>query len=177
MKKVLHYPRLDTVMNVEEVIEQSKEPLSKNEIDRRLTKKIMRPTLNVILDYLEKNRRISIGNQGIVWVNEGERQDSLSRGIEKEKMIEFLKPKIVSFLKRNDVIRAGVYGSFARGEQKKDSDIDILVQFKGRKTLFDLVKTERELGQKLNRKVDLLTYNSINPLLKQKILKEEIKLI
>ncbi len=68
MQKVLHYPRLDTVMMVEKIIKNAKDPLSKNEIDRRLPKKIMRPTLNVILKYLEDHNKIAILKEGIIWI-------------------------------------------------------------------------------------------------------------
>jgi len=88
-----------------------------------------------------------------------------------------LKPKIVTILKKNDVERAGIFGSYARGEAKKNSDIDILVKFKGRKSLFDLVGLEMELKKKLRMNVDLLTYNSINHLLKDRILNDEIRII
>ena len=67
-KQVLHYPRLDTVIRVEKVISKSKEPLSKNEIDRRLSKQIMRPTLNLILKYLEDSGKIVILKEGILWI-------------------------------------------------------------------------------------------------------------
>lgn len=67
---VKHYPRLDTVMNVENLIRKAKELLSKNEIDRRLEKKIMRPTLNTILDYLEYSGKIMILKEGIIWIYE-----------------------------------------------------------------------------------------------------------
>jgi hypothetical protein len=66
--KVLHYPRLDTVLNVEKVIREADIPLSKNEIDRRLPKKIMRPTLNLILTYLEESGKITFAKQGIIWI-------------------------------------------------------------------------------------------------------------
>jgi hypothetical protein len=68
IKKILHYPRLDTVLKVEKIIKNAKGPLSKNEIDRRLKTKIMRPTLNVILDYLEENGKIAILKEGIIWI-------------------------------------------------------------------------------------------------------------
>ncbi len=66
--KILHYPRLDTVLNVEKIIKLAKIPLSKNEIDRRLEKKIMRTTLNVILRYLEESGKIALPKEGIVWI-------------------------------------------------------------------------------------------------------------
>lgn len=68
MQQVLHYPRLDTVLNVEGVIKKSKEPLSKNGIDRKLPKQIMRPTLNLILKYLEDSGKIAILKEGIIWI-------------------------------------------------------------------------------------------------------------
>jgi len=68
MQQVLHYPRLDTILNVEGVIKKSKEPLSKNGIDRKLPKQIMRPTLNLILKYLEDSGKIAILKEGIIWI-------------------------------------------------------------------------------------------------------------
>lgn len=68
MQQVLHYPRLDTILRVEKLIKNSKSPLSKNEIDRRLNTKIMRPTLNLILDYLETSGKIAIVKEGIIWI-------------------------------------------------------------------------------------------------------------
>ena len=88
-----------------------------------------------------------------------------------------IKKIIVPVLKQNNVVKAGIFGSFARGEAKKKSDIDILIKFKGRKSLFDLAGLEIELEGKTGKKVDLLTYNSIHPLLKERILKEEVHIL
>lgn len=86
-----------------------------------------------------------------------------------------LKPKIIKVLKRYGITKAGLFGSYAKGEQKKNSDIDILIEFN--KSLLTLVRIEMELKEKLKKKVDLLTYRGINPLLRERILKEEIKII
>ena len=67
-QQVLHYPRLDTILRVEKIIKKAKDPLSKNEIDRRLSKKIMRPTLNIILTYLEESGKIALLKEGIIWI-------------------------------------------------------------------------------------------------------------
>lgn len=87
--------------------------------------------------------------------------------------LEGLRDKIILILQRNDVKRAAVFGSFVRGEQKEDSDIDILVEFKGEKSLLDLAGLKIELEEALHRKVHVLTYNSLHPLLKDRILQEQ----
>ena len=72
------------------------------------------------------------------------------------------------------IARAGIFGSYARGDAKKSSDIDILIKAKRRTfSLLDLIGLEMELKKKLGKKVDLLTYNGIHPLLRKSILKEE----
>ncbi len=50
--------------------------------------------------------------------------------------------QIAPILKSNDVLKAGIFGSYARGEQKKSSDIDILIKFKEGKSLLDLARLE-----------------------------------
>lgn len=87
-----------------------------------------------------------------------------------------LKPLIVSTLKKNGVVKAGIFGSYARGDQKKNSDIDILVKL-SKPLGFRFAGIELELEDKLKKKVDLLTYNSIHPRLKKRILQEEVRII
>ena len=81
MEQILHYPRLDTILNVENIICKAKEPLSKNEIDRRLSKQIMRPTLNVILKYLEEGGKIAVLKEGIIWVYERDISKKLKKSL------------------------------------------------------------------------------------------------
>ncbi len=97
---------------------------------------------------------------------------------EKNETINKIKSKIIDILKKNKVVRAGIFGSFVRGEQKKDSDVDILIEVEGRKfSLLDLIGLEMELERKLGKKVDLLTYKGINPHLKKYILKDEVRIL
>jgi hypothetical protein len=89
--------------------------------------------------------------------------------------INTIKKKILPLLKKYGVVKASLFGSFVRGEARKDSDIDILVEFSDRenKTLLDLIGLELDLEELLNRKVDVLTYASVHPLLKDYIFKEQ----
>ena len=88
-----------------------------------------------------------------------------------------IKKKAVPLFIKNGVVRAGVFGSYARKEAKRKSDIDILVKFKGRKSYFDLVSLEQKLELRLGKKVDLLTYNSINPHIKKYIDNDEVAIL
>jgi predicted nucleotidyltransferase len=68
----------------------------------------------------------------------------------------------------------GIFGSYARGEQKETSDIDILVEFYELPSLLKFVNLENYLSDLLNIKVDLVLKNDIRKELKETILKEEI---
>lgn len=80
---------------------------------------------------------------------------------------------MLGILKKHDVEKAALFGSFVRGEQSTKSDIDLLVEFKGEKSLLDLVGLKQELEDKFKRKVDVLTYGSLHPLLRERILREQ----
>ena len=91
--------------------------------------------------------------------------------------LEDIEANVIRILKRFDVKKAAFFGSFVRGEENEDSDIDILVEFEGKKSLLDLVGLKLELEDLLGRKVDVVTYNSLHPLLKDKILQEQRAII
>jgi len=84
-----------------------------------------------------------------------------------------IKHKILPILKKYDVTKAALFGSIVRGEVTKKSDIDLLVEFRGQKSLLDLAGLKIELEELLGKKVDVLTYNSLYPLLKKRILSEQ----
>lgn len=88
-----------------------------------------------------------------------------------------IKSIIIPILKRYNITKASLFGSIARGEETEESDIDILVEFVRGKTLLDLVGLKIELEELLKKRVDVLTYNSINPRLKKYILKDQEILI
>ena len=92
------------------------------------------------------------------------------------KKITEIKAKILPILKKNDVVRASIFGSFARGEDKKRSDLDMLVELNKKHSLLDLIGIKFELEDVLKRKVDLLTYGGVNPRLEKYIYKDEIKI-
>lgn len=66
--KVLHYPRLDTVMMVEKAIQKSSNYPTKNQLWRSLPKQVQYQTLTYIVDYLEELGKIIIKDSQIIWV-------------------------------------------------------------------------------------------------------------
>ena len=67
----------------------------------------------------------------------------------------------------------GIFGSFARNEQTDTSDVDVIVEFeKGKKTYKEFIGLVYYLEDLLKRKVDVLTFQSISPILKEQIEKE-----
>jgi len=72
--EVLHYPRLDTVLMIEEALKKAEAPISKSELQRRLPKQVMRQTLNLILRYLEDKGVVLIGKKGVLWIFAGRKE-------------------------------------------------------------------------------------------------------
>ena len=85
-------------------------------------------------------------------------------------------PKIIRVLRKYNVKRAGVFGSYAREQNKKNSDIDIIIE-PPKNMGIEFVKLNYELEESLKRKVDLITYRGVNPRIKKYILNDEVKII
>lgn len=92
--------------------------------------------------------------------------------------IPTIKKKVLPILKRHDVKRAAIFGSFARGEAKANSDVDLLIEYKSKdKSLFDLVDLKSDLEEILGRKVDIVTYDSIYWRLREQILAQQVVIL
>lgn len=88
-----------------------------------------------------------------------------------------MRRKLLPILKQHDVARAALFGSYARGEATRRSDLDILVEFKGAKSLLDLVDLKYALEKRTGRKVDVLTYRALHPAIRERILNEQVPLL
>lgn len=84
-----------------------------------------------------------------------------------------IKKVISPILEKYNVRRASLFGSIVRNETTSESDIDILVELPEEASLLDLAGLKIELEERLGRKVDVLTYASLHPLLKERILSEQ----
>lgn len=91
--------------------------------------------------------------------------------------IEEIKKVALPILREANVERSALFGSVARGEAGAESDIDILVDLPDDKSLFDLVELKEKLEQALGNNVDIVTYRSISPLIKERILSEQVPIL
>ena len=82
--KILHYPSLKTVIMVEDTLKKSNRLLTREALKRKLPKKMMHQTLNIILNYLEKDGKILDGRKGILWIQNDSRklEAAIKKGIE-----------------------------------------------------------------------------------------------
>jgi len=90
------------------------------------------------------------------------------------------KAEVIDFLKKHSytinafgVCKIGIFGSFVKNEQDIDSDIDILVEFNSDKLNYDnYINLAYFLEDNLNRKIDLITNESLSPYIGPQILQE-----
>ena len=148
------------------------------EIQKRNGKEYYYRVLSIRLGKKITKKKIYLGKN----INESElveKEKIADKEIAREKIqksINLIKSKILDILKRNNIKRAGIFGSYARGEQKKNSDIDILIEPpKGMGFAFFGINTELE--KKLGKKVHLVSYKYISPFIKDNVLSDEVKII
>ncbi|OIO34268.1 MAG: hypothetical protein AUJ70_01465 [Candidatus Omnitrophica bacterium CG1_02_40_15] len=94
-----------------------------------------------------------------------------------KKDIDKVKQKILPILQGYGVEKVALFGSCVRDEMKEDSDIDILVEIKKDISLLDFVGLKQKIEEALGRKVDLVEYDTLKPLLRERILKEQVVLL
>lgn len=82
-----------------------------------------------------------------------------------------LKPLIAIRYKAKEI---GLFGSFARGEQNENSDIDLLVDFEDGADLFDLVGLSDYLEEALKQKVDVVPKRALREELRESVLREVV---
>ncbi|MFZ3169629.1 MAG: nucleotidyltransferase family protein [Candidatus Methanoperedens sp.] len=93
---------------------------------------------------------------------------------EVEKIMKKLNENMPTLREKYKVKTLGIFGSYIRGEQKKSSDLDILVEFSKTIDLFKYIELENYLSEKLGVKVDLVMKDTLKPRIKDRILNEAI---
>jgi hypothetical protein len=90
------------------------------------------------------------------------------------KILETLK-SVRPDLERFGVSSLALFGSAARGEDRPDSDVDVLVEFGRPAGLFDFVRVRRRLERALGRRVDLVTPEALRPSMRESILRDAVR--
>jgi predicted nucleotidyltransferase len=80
-------------------------------------------------------------------------------------------------LRRHGISKAGIFGSCARGEISADSDIDMLVEIRQDISLLEFIRIKQDVEEALGRNVDLVEYDALKPLLRDRILSEQVSIL
>jgi hypothetical protein len=88
-----------------------------------------------------------------------------------------IRDRILPLLVRHGVRRAAVFGSRARGDDRPDSDLDLLVEFEEDRSLLDLVGLRLDVQELLGLDADVVTYNSLRLEFREKVLDEQVAIL
>jgi predicted nucleotidyltransferase len=88
-----------------------------------------------------------------------------------------IKRKAGPVLRRYGARRASVFGSVARGEGHARSDIDILVELDDDKSLLDFIGLKLALEDALGQEVDLVEYDAVKPLIRERVMREQVQIL
>jgi hypothetical protein len=92
----------------------------------------------------------------------------------RQEIIKKLREELPYLREKFNVSRIALFGSYARGEQREGSDIDILVEFEKPVGFIKFIKLENYLSEKLGVKVELVTPDALKPLIKPSIIREAV---
>jgi len=90
------------------------------------------------------------------------------------KELQYKRNEILQLAKKHGAKNVRVFGSFARGENRPDSDIDFLADMEG--SLLNRISLIHDLEDLLNRKVDVVTERSLHRYIREKVIKEAVPL-
>jgi len=90
----------------------------------------------------------------------------------KEKLKKSIRLAIANDPHKQDILKVSLFGSYAYGKPKANSDVDLLIEFKPKAVVgyFKLVRIQRHLSEQLNKKVDLLTPGAISKYIKDSVI-------
>lgn len=83
---------------------------------------------------------------------------------------------ILAIARRHGVQRVRLFGSVVRGEDRPDSDVDVLAQFEDGRSLLDLAGFGLDLEDLLGRKVDVVSEGGLSPYIENRVLHEAVPL-
>ncbi len=94
--------------------------------------------------------------------------------INKDPRFKDIYSAVKPYLQEYSISRIAVFGSYARGETKPDSDIDLLVEIKQSYGILKFIELKQLIEKKLGKRVDLVEPQCLEPLIKDEVLKQAI---
>ncbi|MBI5522695.1 MAG: nucleotidyltransferase family protein [Desulfarculus sp.] len=88
-----------------------------------------------------------------------------------------LAARLLPVLRRYGVVRAGIFGSVARGEARPDSDLDLLVEFGRLPSLHDLVELHDDLEDLVGHKVDVVQYKLLREIIRDEVMSDHVAIL
>ena len=105
---------------------------------------------------------------------EGVRQAQVDPIAERDRIRAVLRQHLPELQRQYHIRALWLFGSHARGEQRRRSDIDVLVEFSETPSLLELARLQRELSLLLGKRVDLALKDALKPHIGKRILEEAI---
>lgn len=94
--------------------------------------------------------------------------------MDKEEIRKKITGQLPYLRQKYHVKRLGIFGSVVKNQQRKGSDVDMLVEFTSPIGFFDFIRLENFLTKALNQKVDLVSKRALKPAIKDNVLKEAL---
>ena len=92
----------------------------------------------------------------------------------KEEILKILEEEIPLLRQKYGISKIGLFGSYSRGDQDAESDIDLIVQFERPIGFFKFVAIEEYLKEKLGGKVELVTEDALKQVIRPYVMKEVV---
>jgi predicted nucleotidyltransferase len=93
-----------------------------------------------------------------------------------DKLIKSNQKKILEIAKKHGAQDVRLFGSLARGDGKQYSDVDLLVSMETGSSLLDIIAIKQDIEDLLDRKVDVVTEDSLSPYIREEVLKDAVNL-
>ncbi len=93
---------------------------------------------------------------------------------EAERIMMAIRKDMLYLRERYNVRSLGLFGSHVRGEERGESDVDILVEFEAPLSLLSFLALERHLSEIIGKKVDLVMRSALKPAIGELILEEVV---
>jgi len=96
--------------------------------------------------------------------------------MENVKTLRGKRDEILAIARQHGARNVRVFGSIARGESKRNSDLDVLVELEPGRSLLDIIAIKQDLEDLLNIKVDVVTEAAVSPYIRDEVLRQLISL-